>query len=105
MTAPIEGVVNSPLGPFPKDPVARLKKAAAGVEALCVKQVLSEARPKSVMMHSFATDTFNDMFNDVLAQSMAQKGVFGLADSLTRQLLPRVSPSPQATERIGKAGA
>lgn len=82
----------SPLGPMPSDPKARLKKAATDLEAVWLAQVLREARPKGGMLDkSFAAQTFQDMFSQTLAQSMADSKAIGLSDMLVKQLEPRVS--------------
>jgi Rod binding domain-containing protein len=85
----------TPLGPMPSDPKTRLKKAATDMEAVWLAQVLREARPKGGMLDkSFAAQTFQDMFSETLAQSMADSKAIGLSDMLVRQLEPKVSASP-----------
>lgn len=86
--------VNSPLGAMPKDPEARLRKAANALEAVWITQLMKEARPKAAMLgKSFAAETFKDMLDEALGQSMADRGVLGLGDSLVRQLLPTIKPA------------
>ncbi len=85
---------NSALGPLPTDPQARLKKVAGAMEAVTLKQILSEARPKSTTDNSFANTTFQGMMDDTLAQKMAERGVFGLATTLNKQLTPRLGKNP-----------
>ncbi len=79
---------NSALGALPRDPKARLKKAAHSMEALWLTDMLKEARPKGGMFSkSFASSTFQDMMSQQLAQNIADTGLLGLSDSLSRQLL------------------
>ena len=76
------------LGVMPRDPKARLAKAAHQMESLWISNMLKESRPKGGMFSkSFASSTFQDMMSDHLAQHIADTGMLGLADSLSRQLL------------------
>ncbi len=87
----------SPLGPMPQDPKARLKKAATALEGIWLTQMLKEARPKGGMLDkSFAAQTFKDMMDQALGDSMASTGVLGLADALVGQLSAR-HPNLQGT--------
>jgi Rod binding domain-containing protein len=73
---------------MPKDPRARLKVAAESMEAIWLTQMLREARPKGGMLDkSFAAQTFRDMLDQAMGDSMAKSGVVGLADTLVRQML------------------
>lgn len=86
---------SSPIGPMPQNPKARLQKAAHEMEGLWIGQMLKDATPKGGMFNkSFAAQTFQDMMNQALAQKIADTGLIGLADSLTRQLMPG-TPAPQ----------
>lgn len=77
---------------------AKLKKVAGEMEAVWIAQILKETRPKGGMMDkSFASQTFQDMLGQQLAQDMAKKGVLGLADQLIRQLSPTL-------EKAGETG-
>jgi Rod binding domain-containing protein len=76
------------LGIMPTDPKARLKKASHAMESLWISNMLKEARPKGGMFSkSFASTTFQDMMSDQLAQHIADTGLLGLSDNLSRQLL------------------
>lgn len=91
-TTSVSASTASPIGPLPTDPKARLQKAAHAMEGLWLAQILKEGTPKSGMLgKSFAASTFQDMMNQALAQKMADTGMIGLSDSLTRQLLPGLS--------------
>ncbi|MGD0088965.1 MAG: rod-binding protein [Planctomycetota bacterium] len=86
------------------DKAARLRKAATGLEGLWIHQMLKEALPKGGMLErSFAAETFQDMLSDALAQNMAQRSKFGLADVLVKQLEPKVAAQPAATNGLGEA--
>ena len=87
-----EGVSNrsslTPLGPMPKDPKARLEKAAVALEGVWLTQMLREARPKSSLIgNSFASETFKDMLDQALGEKLAEAGVLKLTDSMVRQLV------------------
>lgn len=87
--SPINAYTNSPIGSLPRNPKARLQKAAHDMEGLWLSQILKEATPKGGMLgKSFAASTFQDMMSQALAQKIADTGLIGLSDSLTRQLLP-----------------
>lgn len=90
-TPPAKAVTFAPLiGRLPADPQARLKKAASEFEAIWTEQFMKEARPKSagagVFGKSFASETFQDMTDQVLACGMAQRGAFGLSRALVQQI-------------------
>lgn len=78
---------SSPVGgPQPESRPEKLKHATQAFEANWLKTLLKEARPKNALFHSFATDTFQDMQTQQLADAMSQSGKFGLAESLANQL-------------------
>ena len=82
----------------------RLHAAATELEAVWVGQMLKDARPKGGMLgQSFAANTFQDMLGEALARSAAQRGAFGLADTLERQVQPQ--PLPYARFRPDGAGS
>jgi len=98
---PIDHVATSqtPLGAMPKDPRARLKKAAESMEAIWLTQMLREARPKGGLLDkSFAAQTFRDMLDQTMGDSMAQSGVIGLSSTLVRQLLGPEQKMPSVAE-------
>lgn len=75
---------------------ARLREVAEAFEAIFLRQMLGamrEARIGEPLLSSSATEQFEAMQHDEIADSMAQSGNFGIADMLMRQL------GPQATMR------
>jgi murein DD-endopeptidase MepM/ murein hydrolase activator NlpD len=87
VTAPISGAGGTP--PGGDDPKrAGAKQAAAGLEAFFLRQLLAEAKKSSndPLMGGFAGDTFKDMLDTQLADSMAGAGGIGLAGVFERQL-------------------
>lgn len=80
----------------PKAAEAPSKEAAKQLEAFFLRQFLSEARPKSQMLDGgFAGDTFRDMLDTAMADSMAAAGGLGLASSFDTAL----GGTPEAVSR------
>jgi murein DD-endopeptidase MepM/ murein hydrolase activator NlpD len=75
---------------------APAKQAAKQLEAFFLRQFLAEARPDSsgVMGGGFAGDTFKDMLDSALADSMAAAGGLGMAGGFESQLGAPVAPVP-----------
>jgi Rod binding domain-containing protein len=94
------GSVNSGIGPLPKDDEARLRYAAQKLEAVWISHVLKEGRGTSqgFLDNSLASQTFRDMLDEALADSIASSGKFGLAENLVRQLMPEVNKAAGATD-------
>jgi len=98
----------SATNPAPGSRAAKLKKVAGDMESLWIAQILKETRPKGGMMDkSFASQTFQDMLGQQLAQDMAKKGVLGLADQLMRQLSPKAESedAPDTANQAPTTGA
>ncbi len=68
----------------------KLRKACHDFEALMLKQLLTSMRksiPKDGILHGgYASDMYQSMQDDALAQEMAKGRGMGLGDSLYRQL-------------------
>ncbi len=68
----------------------KLRKACHDFEALMLKQLLTTMRksiPKDGILHGgYASDMYQSMMDDALAQDMAKGRGMGLGDSLYRQL-------------------
>ncbi len=68
---------------------AELVKAAQAFEAVFVRKMIGSMRQASIgqdeLFGSSAGDQFRDMQDDRLAQSMSEKGAFGIAQMLIRQ--------------------
>ena len=68
---------------------AEIKEMAANFEAIFVRQMLSTMRTSSLgegLFDGQGTEEFRDMQDAQLAKDMAEKGVFGVAELLTRHL-------------------
>jgi flagellar protein FlgJ len=101
--------------------VARLRQTAAqdgkkGVrevarqfEGMMLQMMLKsmrEAVPRSDLLKSSATDTYQELFDKQLAQNLAAKGGIGIADMIVRQMTrPTVSPPPPGTLDTTGTGA
>ena len=62
---------------------------AADFEAIFVRQMLKTMRTSSLgegLFDGQGTEQFRDMQDSKVADAMAEKGVFGIAQLLTRQL-------------------
>ena len=108
-----------PVAPAPVDP--KLAKVAKQFEALFVRQMLSAAHKANFgesLFASQASDTFRDMQDQKFADLAANKGGFGMARMIERQLagLPQpkgalaapvlrapapIAPSPLASSKTG----
>ncbi|TZG25105.1 rod-binding protein [Sphingomonas montanisoli] len=83
----------------------KLKAVAKQFEAVFLRQILSSARQSKLgddIMGSDATDQFRDMQDARLADNMADKGVFGVADLLVKQFAARVGGSTPAADATAK---
>ncbi len=68
---------------------AEIKSMAADFEAIFVRQMLSTMRASSLgegLFDGQGLEQFRDMQDAKIAESMAEKGVFGIAQLLTRHL-------------------
>jgi flagellar protein FlgJ len=77
-----------------------LRQAAQAFEAVFIRQLLGSMRSAKLaddMMGSQATDQFRDMADSRLADTMSQRGTFGIADMLVAQF--------QRHQSVQQAGA
>jgi flagellar protein FlgJ len=78
----------------------KLKKAAKGFEAVFVRQLLKEARASSFsdddMTNNSAVEQFQEMQDAKTADTMADRGTFGIATSLIKQLGPKQAAAAYA---------
>ena len=68
---------------------AEIQSMAADFEAIFVRQMLKTMRTSSLgegLFDGQGTEQFRDMQDANVAESMAEKGVFGIAHLLTRHL-------------------
>jgi peptidoglycan hydrolase FlgJ len=95
---PITGAAS--VRPAPAAPSPELVEAARAFEAIFLRQMIGAMRQAELtegLFSSQATDAFRDMGDANLADNMASKGQFGIADMLTRQFAAR-APAPQPTQ-------
>lgn len=68
----------------------KIQELSRQFEALLLRQIFKEARKNVIksglIEESTATDIYNDMINDHLADSISRSGMLGLAESLAREL-------------------
>jgi len=83
---------------------APARQAAKQLEAFFLRQFLAEARPDtSVLGGGFAGDTFKDMLDGALADSMAAAGGLGMSGSFETSL-GGVPDEPTAVSALGGPG-
>ncbi len=79
--------VSTSSAPAPVDPA--LRKAAQGFEALFLRQIIGSMRQAKLgddLFGSSATDTYREMSDRQLADSLSQKGAFSIAALVEAQL-------------------
>ena len=84
--------------PFPPER-QKLAAAAKQFEAIFVRQMLAAARAAKPagddnLFGGQAMDTFNSMQDERFAQIAAERGAFGLASAIERQLAAQVGEGP-----------
>ena len=94
IAAPATGLI--PAAP-PTPERQKLAAAAKQFEAIFVRQMLAAARAakpagEDNLFGGQAMDTFNSMQDERSAQIAADRGAFGLAQAIERQLAAQVSP-------------
>jgi peptidoglycan hydrolase FlgJ len=75
---------------------AKLKAAAKQFEAVFLRQLIGSMRSASLgdgIFDSSETEQFRDMMDAKTAETMAGKGVLGVADLLVKQYGARVNPA------------
>lgn len=85
-----------------------LRQAAQAFEAVFVRQLLGSMRSAKLaddMFGSQATDQFRDMADARLADTMSQRGTFGIADMLVAQFDRHRSVQQPQTGANVEAGA
>jgi len=86
----------------------KLKAAAHQFEAVFARQMISSMRSANIgedILGSDAQNQFRDMSDAKLADSMADKGTFGIAQLLIKQFSGQVAGSATAAANAEKAGA
>ncbi|MES1923784.1 flagellar assembly peptidoglycan hydrolase FlgJ [Salinisphaera sp. T31B1] len=81
-------------------PQQGLNQAARQFEALFLQKMLEtmrEAMPKSGLLHSHQSDTYDSLMDQQWAQTLARRGI-GLADMMTRQMQRPESQGAGATD-------
>lgn len=92
-----------------KDPQAAVKQAAGQFEALMMGQLMSSMRASSLddEEDSQEMDTYRNMYDQQVVQTMVQAGGFGLAEALSKYLLrsmPGEQPVPSGPGLAAAAG-
>ena len=99
MIANVTQISGAPSTDSKSSDLEKLKAVSKQFEAVFLRQILSSARQSKLgddIMGSDATDQFRDMQDSRLADNMADKGVFGVADLLVKQFQARVSSTKPA---------
>ena len=95
----IDALSSTPVTPASpaNDRDAKLKSAAQAFEAVFVRQMIASMRsatPSEDIFGSSASGQFRDMSDARLADDMAAKGSFGIADMLLKQFGGKESAPP-----------
>jgi flagellar protein FlgJ len=102
----IQAVPTSPAAAgTPDAKQAKLKSAAQAFEAVFLRQMIGSMRQAGLsdgMLDSDAGDTFQNMADSKLADSMAQKGVLGIANLLVKQIGPIAAQQAAAADHTDK---
>lgn len=97
----IENIASTPTARPAATQQDSLKKAAQQFEAIFLRQMISSMRSASLgddLFGSSASEQFRDMTDARTADSMAEKGGFGVADLLIKQFQARVGQADPARE-------
>src|SRR3569832_2246141 len=81
------------------NPDATLRAAGRQFESLFIQMMLKsmrDASPGDSLLGGHEQDTYRDMFDKLIALTLAAKGSLGLAEAMVRQLGQRVPESPGA---------
>ncbi|GAB5480879.1 MAG: hypothetical protein Pars92KO_06360 [Parasphingorhabdus sp.] len=86
---PLAGSATNATKPAANRAKTETAEMAANFEAIFVRQMLSTMRTASLgegLFDGQGTEQFRDMQDSMLAKNMADKGVFGVAELLTRHV-------------------
>ncbi|HLZ78620.1 MAG TPA: rod-binding protein [Sphingomonas sp.] len=104
----IQAVSPSPLAATPDTQATaqqtKLKSAAQAFEAVFLRQMIGAMRqsgPGDGMLDNEASNQFRDMADSKMADSMAQKGVLGIAEMLLKQVGPIAAKAAGGTGSTG----
>jgi flagellar protein FlgJ len=78
-----------------KNPLDQLKTAAQGFEAVFARQMIKSMRSANLgdgLLDSDSSKQFQDISDSNLADDMAKKGSFGIAELLVKQFKGHVGP-------------
>ncbi|MFT3965846.1 MAG: rod-binding protein [Sphingobium sp.] len=85
-----------------------LKKAAQAFEAVFIRQMLGEMRSSGFgddLTGSSAVEQFQEMADAKTADTLSERGNFGIADMLVKQLAPRHAAAAYASGTAAQADA
>jgi len=105
---PLMGMKVSPeVAKIAEPKLKELKKATEGFEAIFMKKLFSQMKPKDTGLggQSFGKDIYEDMYTQALADNAAKSHSLGMGDMLFRQFAPRIVAQAQAAYEISGAKA
>lgn len=89
--------------PSEADQASHLKKAAIAFEAYFIQSLLKEmrkAQPQGGLFEGGSgKEIYQSLFDEKIAQKMAENGGFGLSELIIKNLSPRLKNSGQSTDR------
>lgn len=88
-------ITGNVIGPLPNDPREKIKVLATELEGIWCAHIMQESHVAldGFSRKSFAEKMFRSMFDEMVGQALADSGVLGLADKMSRQLLPEKTSS------------
>jgi peptidoglycan hydrolase FlgJ len=97
MIAPLySGVATAPSAPARQSDSGELREAAQAFEAIFLRQLLASARASSFggepLLGGPGLEQFEAMQDEQFAEIASQRGVFGLAEAIERQLSAFAAP-------------
>jgi Rod binding domain-containing protein len=95
----IEGINQNSISPQVQLKLEKLEKAAKGIEALFMKDLLAAMRrgtPETSLGNSFGSKMYRDMFDQAMADGMSKTGSLGIARILFKQLSKQVAAQEAA---------
>ena len=107
MSSPLQGIGHAQqLAQAVSPRLDKLKEAARGIEAIFLKDLLSQMR-KSVhhvsLGKSYGGEMFDDLLDQAVAESATKKGDFGIAKNLYQQFSREVLREEAAKQLLSHA--
>lgn len=103
IATPISPITGASTDPSRLEPRAKLDQAGAQFEAVFTRMMLSSMRKTKLaepLFDSKAIDTFRDMQDGLVAQSMADHAPMGIGKAVSQFLARALPPEPDLNESV-----